>query len=146
MLLADVLISTEAMVVVATIVGALGGATTLLFKMVIDNRSAELKAMEGDRNSWKEMALESMERLDQAVAKHRKESHRPTPPVLPVAPIVPEHSSPITTQQQETADIGTARAKLVAATLALGLEPRAIESKEANKTIETKPKESIKEE
>ena len=144
MLLADITISTEAAVAIAGIGGALISAIGMLFKMVVDNRSAELKAMEMDRNSWKEMALEGMERLDQAVAKHRKDSHRPIPEVVALAPIVPEHNSPVTPQQQETADIGTVRAKLVAATLALGLEPRKILPAEESKT-EASDKEEIKE-
>lgn len=135
MILAEITISTEAMVVVGGVCAFLASGITFLFMMLTGNRTAELASLKesyerqltsltSDRNSWREMSEESVNRLDQAVAAHRKASHKPGPAVKPLAKIIPEHSSPITPQQQETADIATVRARLVAATLALGLEAR----------------------
>lgn len=126
-------INTAAMVVVAAVVGALASAVTYLFTMLTANRSAELanqkaiyeKQLEVERSntsSWREMTLELGINIEKAV--NRKRAANGLPPFKELAPIVPEHSSPVTKKQQQTAEIATMRARLVAATKELGIEPR----------------------
>lgn len=133
MILADITISTEAMVVVGGVVAAMASALTYLFTMVTGNRSAELAnqrdmyerriaAVESDKKSWMEMTQELGINIEKAV--NRKRAIEGMPPFKIIEPIVPEHSSPVTTQQQNTADIGTMRARLVAAAEELNLPPR----------------------
>lgn len=72
----------------------------------------------GALTSYKEMAEEAVANLEAAGA-----AHSPHTPLPPLAAVLPEHSSPTTAQQRETAEIATMRARLVAANLALGIEP-----------------------
>jgi len=132
-MLADLTISTEMMVVVSGVVVALVGGISFLFTMLMTNRSSELAAtkehfekelanLKSDRDSWREMAEELGVNIEKAVNRHR--AAKGLEPFVAMEPIVPEHSSPVSAQQQQTADIGTMRARLVAATKELGLEPR----------------------
>lgn len=81
-------------------------------------RTADLLA---ERNSYRDMATEAIQKLEIAVNQERETAG--DAPFVPLAPVVPEHSSPVTPLQAETAAIATLRSRLVAATLALGLEP-----------------------
>jgi len=121
-MLADILISTETMAVFGVVVGSLVGAITFLFTTLMTVRAAELTAMKSDRDSWREMAEELGVNIEKAVNRHR--ASKGLPAFTAMAPVVPEHSSPVTDKQQQAADIGTMRARLVAATKELGLEPR----------------------
>jgi len=71
--------------------------------------------------SLREMTEQAIGNLERAAAATQMAAGGPLVP--PLAPVVPEHSSPITDQQRETAHIATMRARLVAANLALGLSP-----------------------
>ena len=72
----------------------------------------------GALNVYKAMAEEAVANLEASAAVHSAYA-----PIPPLAAVLPEHSSPTTAQQRETAEIATMRARLVAANLALGLEP-----------------------
>lgn len=120
--LADVSFSTESMVVVGTLLAALTGAVSLLFRQLIATKDDALKAMTSQRDSYREMADEAIKNLEKAVNDGLKLSGRP--PFAVVPPVVPEHSSPTTERQQDVADMQTMRARLVAATLALRLPAR----------------------
>lgn len=136
MILAEaIVISTEAMVIVGGVVAALVSGITYLFFMLTSNRSAELvtqremfekriAAIESDKKSWQEMTLELGINIEKAV--NRKRAAEGLAPFEVMKPVVPEHSSPVTLAQQQTADISTMRARLVAATKELGLPPRQI--------------------
>jgi len=121
-LLADFVLSSEAIMVITGLVVALTSAVVGLFYMLIASHNERLKQMESDRNSYKEIAVEATSALERKVNTERgKLGH---PPFDTVAPVVPEHSSPITKKQQDTADLQTLRARLTAAVMALGLPPR----------------------
>lgn len=121
-MLADITISTEAMVVISAIVVSLTGAVTYLFTTIISNYDKQLEFLKSDKKSWQEMAQELGINIEKAV--NRKRALEGLPPFRNLEPIVPEHSSPVTVQQQSTADIGTMRARLVAAAKELNLPPR----------------------
>ena len=79
-------------------------------------------ALRADHDSYKEMAAEAIASLAIVAARSRAEYGQP--PLEPVAPVVGEHSSPITPEQRATAERQTLRAQLVASTKDLGLPPR----------------------
>ena len=71
--------------------------------------------------SYREMAEQADATLEHAAAANQHAIGLLGPP--PLAPVLPEHSSPVTAEQRETARVATLRARLVAANLALGIAP-----------------------
>jgi len=96
----------------------------------------ELKQVAGDTNgggaanqqlkdtnaSLKEIATEAVTNLELARDVKLQAEGRSKP--APVAPVIPEHNSPTTRRQRQTAELQTLRARLVAATLGLDLPAR----------------------
>jgi hypothetical protein len=82
-----------------------------------------------DHESYRQIADEAVRNLEAATNQARAD--RGEPPLMTLAAVVPEHNSPTTIRQQEIAAAATLRARLVAATLALGLPARA-EEKDAD--------------
>jgi hypothetical protein len=80
-----------------------------------------------DHESYRQIADEAVAGLEEAT--NRARAAKGEPPLMTLAAVVPEHSSPTTTRQQEIAATATLRARLVAATLALGLPVRGEEKK-----------------
>jgi len=121
-ILADVAFSTEGLVIVSGLLTALAGAVALLFRQLIASKDAELKAANSRADSYYEMAEEAIANLESAVNEKRALQGLPVSPVVPA--VIAEHNSPTTLAQQRTADLQTMRARLVAATAALGLPAR----------------------
>jgi hypothetical protein len=99
----------------ATVASKVEEVKNVAANIVVDQT---LKNMTDERNSYKELAHEATKNLELAAAA----SGSPLP--APVAPVIPEHSSPSSQRQRDTAELQTMRARLVAATLHLGLPPR----------------------
>lgn len=74
------------------------------------------------RESYQQIAAEAVEHLEEAT--NQALAARGEPPLVVVAAVVPEHSSPVSPQQKNTALVATLRARLVAVMAALGLPPR----------------------
>lgn len=130
-LFAEVTFSTEAIVAVGGLLGALAGAIGYIFRLLMQSKDAQIAAAEAAtklrdeesaKKSYKEIAEEAVAMAELRVNRERRASGYESTRV--VAPVVPEHSSPVTTEQQKTADLQTLRARVTAATLALGLPAR----------------------
>jgi hypothetical protein len=110
-----------------TIIGVMGGGListiALLFKLLMASKDKQLVDMTSARDSFKEIAEESVSNVEQVVNRIRQE--KGLPEFKPLKPVVPEHASPVSRAQKDTAELQTLRAKLVAATLSLDLPPRA---------------------
>lgn len=113
-----------------TIATALAGAVVAIFwlllsakdktlELYIKQSSEYMEKQESHKKSLKEIAEEAVKMMED---KQDKQSGKTRPKKL--APVVPEHNSPVTKEQQETADLQTLRARLTAVTLAEGLPPR----------------------
>lgn len=122
MLLADVAFSTESMVIIGGLVAALTSTIGVLFRLLLAAKDAQLKTAESHGQSYRQMALEAVANLEMAVNERRATVGKSGFTVI--APVVPEHSSPTTQLQEDTADIQTLRARLVAASLHLELPAR----------------------
>jgi hypothetical protein len=83
---------------------------------------SRLAVLKADRDAYREMAAEAVAHL-RTVAEATRQA-RDDPLVADLAPVVPEHSSPITEEQRMTAERATLRADLTASTLSLGLPSR----------------------
>lgn len=83
------------------------------------HRAADVLA---EQASYQQIALEAVQNLEAVTNTARREHGEP--PLVILAPVVAEHQSPTTDRQQATAEVATLRARLVAATLTLGLPPR----------------------
>lgn len=128
-LFADVTIPTEvAIPLVVSVVGSLGGVIAMLYREVQRVKDAQIAALQAekqlekekkDKKSYEEMFAEAMKIVRVEVVSKVGEGAIP-----PLAPVVPEHSSPVTKEEQEAANLVTARASLTAAQLALGLPAR----------------------
>lgn len=156
---ADVTLSTEMIVLVTAIVGGLVGGIVYLFKQdsrnqtewriaqekMYVNQLAEQNRLLEERLKDKVEANKSLkEMLHEAVAVaevyvNEKRAGVGMGPFTKLAPVVPEHSSPVSEKQQETADLQTLRASLTAAKLELGMPARESGPPEAKEGIETVP-------
>jgi hypothetical protein len=104
------------------IIGPLAGAVVVIFRLLVVSHAAQIAAEKSRAESYREMLIEANKALEDEVNTQRR--NRGQEPLPVVAAVVPEHSSPVTKEQQETADLQTERARLTALTLALGLPPR----------------------
>jgi hypothetical protein len=78
-----------------------------------------MHTLEGERDSFKNIADESLKALGVAVNTVREQKGQP--PVKNLAPVVPEHASPTTPEQHMQAELETMKAKLLVMQHALGL-------------------------
>lgn len=129
-MLADVTFSTEGIVVISTLLGAVTAALGFIFRLLITNyekaatraevdHARERDSLKTERDNWRQVGEEAVDNL-QIVARKKGALTR----VAPLAAVVAEHNSPATEEQLQTAALATTRAALVAATLALELPPR----------------------
>lgn len=121
-ILADVSFSTEALTIIGTMGAGMIAAITMLFKLLMASKDKALVDMTSARDSFKEIADESVTSVESIVNRMRAEKGEEE--FKPMKAIVPEHASPIKQSQQDTADLQTMRARLVAATLNLHLPAR----------------------
>lgn len=121
---ADVVFTTETMVVVSALVLGLCGVVAKLYLNLRADHDARLKEKDEQISSWKQMTKEATSNLERAAIIYGPKADPKQVPIPLVAPVVAEHSSPVTPSQEATAEMATERAKLVAATLKLGLHAR----------------------
>jgi Flp pilus assembly protein TadB len=111
----------------------LAGAVATVFKLLMASKDAQLAAqatqyearlkdLDSQRKSYKEIAEEAVLIVESKVNQRLDAAGHPATKVL--ASVVPEHSSPVSVEQQATADLQTLRARITAATLASDLPPR----------------------
>src|SRR5678816_2719478 len=124
LLIADVSFSTEAMAIIGAMGTGLVGTIAMLFKQLMASKEKQLVDMTSARDSFKEMANESVSNLE--VIANRGREQRGEPPFKLIAPVVPEHQSPVKEAQKQTAELQSLRARLVAATLNLELPAREV--------------------
>lgn len=117
MVLSDVTLSTEAIVMIGALLSALTVSISVLFRMLIAAKDAQLQEEKAHRQAYQDVAEEAVSILSDRVAAHLLETGQD--PVTEVAPVIPEHSSPVTKKQADTALFATLRARLTAAKLAL---------------------------
>jgi hypothetical protein len=118
----DVSYSTEEVLIVTGLIGGLVTALVAVHKLLIASLAAQLVAANARAENYAEMANAAIDNLEAAVNANRAAQGRGPTAIVP--PVVAEHNSPVTEAQQHTADSATMRARLVAATAALGLPPR----------------------
>lgn len=135
--IADVVFSTEGMIVISALVAALATAVGALFKMLMISHARELADMKEQRDSFREIGAEATDKLVLVSIEKAKRDGKTIIPAL--AAVVPEHNSPTTQKQQEAAELQTMRAKLTAATLQLGLPPRLASGEEENASPSSPP-------
>lgn len=130
LLFSQVVIDTTVAIGIATaIVGSVTIALGAIFKLFINSNEArmaeqraQLASMTADRDNWKQVGSEAVGNLRKAAnAKRIREGKDP---YEDLADVVPEHNSPVTEAQKQTAELATVRAALVAATKDLDLPPR----------------------
>lgn len=132
-LLADISFTTEGAVAIGALMTALAGAVAVVFKLLIKSKDDQLamaaaaaekrlRDEESQKKSYKEIAEEAVAMAELRVNRERGAAGRSA--AKTVAPVVPEHSSPVSQEQQKTADLQTLRARVTAAGLDLKLPPR----------------------
>jgi len=120
-MVADVTLSTEAVVAIGALLSGLALAVSALFKMLIASKDSQLAEERTQRKAYQDIAEDAVDVLDRRATVHVEETGQP--PVVPVAPVLPEHSSPVSDKQLAASEFATTRAKLTAAKLALGEIP-----------------------
>jgi hypothetical protein len=122
MIYADVTFTDQGMIVIGGLVSALTGAVVFMFRQLNEANDQRLRDRTSERDSYKEIANEAMAALERRVNENLHTAGKQ--PFTAIAPVVPEHNSPVSEKQQQTADLQTLRARLTAATLALGMPAR----------------------
>lgn len=145
--LADVLFSTEGLVIISGMLLALTGAIGVMFKLLQDNYNARLADKDKqlvqqiqEANSWKQIGTSAVINLRKAANAKRLTEGRIL--LEDIADVVPEHNSLTTDEQQRAAYMASIRANLVASTLDLGLAAR-VEGIEIKDTFDTKDKAAV---
>jgi hypothetical protein len=118
----DVTFSGTALLIIGGLLTTLTGVIATLFRMLMSSKDAQLVSMTSERDSYKEIADDAVGTLEARVNMERE--HRGEAPFKAIAPVIPEHNSPTTQKQVNTAHLATLRARFTAATMALGFPPR----------------------
>lgn len=120
----DIVFSLGAIGIITVLGGMLTATIVYLFKLLIEAKDTanSLKLKDEREESLKLMARELLENLEAVAVRHAKAEGKTMPAML--APVVGEHSSPMTEEQKATAELQTLRARAAAAVLLLDLPPR----------------------
>lgn len=130
-LFSDVSFSTEAVVAVTLLLTSLGGAVGYIFKLLMKSKddqialaaaTAKIQAEATLKESYKEIAEEAVAAGEAKANKERAKEGKG--PLRILAPVVPEHSSPVSPLQEATANVASLRARVTAVTLDFGFPPR----------------------
>lgn len=132
-MMGQVVIDTTIAIGIATsIVLAVVSAVALLFKLLIASYEARMTSYEAqittitaERDNWKQGMREAVGNL--RLEANKKRLRHGQAPYEELADVVPEHSSPPTAAEKETAELQTVRAALVAATKDLDLPSRGLD-------------------
>jgi hypothetical protein len=117
----DVTFSGASIVVVTGLLTALVGTIAMLFKLLMASKDKSLQDMTEQRNSYQKMAAQSIAALELAANRARKA--RGEDPFRPIPSVVPEHNSPTTQVQIDTAEYQTQLARATRAARELDLPP-----------------------
>lgn len=126
-MLADITFSAEGVAVIGVLLTALSGTVAYLFKLSIKTKDEQLAI-------YKKLSDEAIAVAEIAAIRERR--RRGLAPHDKKAPVVPEHDSPVTPEQQETADAASQRARLVRARLELGFNAREVDEAGKDAPIE----------
>lgn len=141
-MIAQVVVSTEVAIGLAvTIVGSITGALVFVFKMLISSYEKQLAVLITDRDNWKQVSGEAVGNLRKAANAKRVRDGKE--PYEDLADVIPEHNSPVTEEQRQTAELATVRAALVAATKDLNLPPREVSVSEKAVEVVVKAQEVV---
>lgn len=97
------------------LIGGVVAAVPVLFAAYVKAQMLAMTEITAQRDVYKAIADRAVTRLEEEVADRRTRDG--FPPLTPIAPVEPEHNSPTTGAQRETAQMATLRARLVAAEL-----------------------------
>lgn len=116
-------ISGPALGVITTLVVALAGVCVFLFRLLLKAKDDRITELCHERDAYRDALDRQLTTTEIAVRKLR--AAKGQPPLPEVAPVVPEHRSPPTTKEWDTAAMQTARAREAVIALELGMPPRA---------------------
>lgn len=124
----DICFSVAGIGVMGGLLTVLSGTVMALFKLLQAAKDQQIAALTIRADSYERLAKQSVNALEAVLNARRAADHEPPMPVVP--PVLPQHSSPVTVDQQADADLETLKARAAAARRALGL-PLAVEPGEA---------------
>ena len=102
---------------VMMLVGGMVAAVPALFLALMKSHASAMAEVCAQRDVYKAIGERAIIRLEQEAVERRKRDGLPAVPAL--VPVEPEHSSPVSAHQWETAAQATLRARLVAAELGM---------------------------
>ncbi len=109
-----------------TVVGALLtgviGALVAIFKLLMAAKDQQIADIKTSADNFKSVAADAVRMMQEEQARRRRAEGKPH--VDPLAPVEPEHQSPVTEAEEATAHLATLRAAVTAAALELGVPPR----------------------
>ena len=121
-MLAVIEFSAEGLVVIAALMGALAAALVAVFKLYDASRQAQIEDMRQQREGYRKGYERTVALLEAAAQKQVRA--RGGTPIPKLAPVLPEHGSPVSEAQQAAADLGTLKAREAVAALILGGDSR----------------------
>jgi len=115
--------TTEEVVGLSAVIGGLGGAIGIIFRLLMAAKDEQIKEMREQRDSFHKAAERAVATLEGEA--ERRQVQRGEVPIPKIAPQISEHNSPASERQKNAAIFGTLNARLVAAQLALEGTPEA---------------------
>lgn len=106
-------------------IAALATAVSFLFGLLLREKDGRLKEKDEQLASYKSMLEGALFAGDEAIRRLASLTGVAAPKAL--APVVPEHASPVTVKQLAIARVATHRARVVAMYKYLDLEPRKLD-------------------
>jgi hypothetical protein len=117
----DVTFSAGALVIISGMLTTIVGGMVGLFRLLLAAKDHEIDSVTRQRDAYEKLAIQSVGAMEAAVNRNRKEAGHAPFDVIP--PVVPQHNSPITDEQQYDANLETLKARAAAARRALGILP-----------------------
>ncbi len=114
----DFVVSSGAIIVIGTLLAALAGVVTVLFKLLMIAKDSRIADLERERDAYRSMANDAMVSAEKAVNQWRVS--RGEVPLVSIPSVVAEHHSPTTKIQQDVADLQTLRARAAVIARELG--------------------------
>lgn len=118
----DVHFGAGELAVISTMLLAVTGALTAIFKLLMAAKDTALADAKATAENYKSVANDAVRIMQAALVKQKEAEGKIG--VKQLAPVLPEHQSPVTEAELATANQATLRAAVTAAALELGLPPR----------------------
>ncbi len=131
----DVHFGTGEIAVITTLLGAVVAALTAIFRLLMAAKDAQIADLVARLKNSDSVGGDAVRMMQ--IAMEQKRAAEGMPSIKPLAPVIPEHQSPVTEAEEATARQATRRAEVTAAALELGVPGRKANTEQTSEPPET---------